>query len=79
MKTKKLMRRLKAIFSADLREQQNEADALRKLLGKLKKKEKKLIAKLERVSNTEERQGLKKKIQLLHGQRKKGLKLLKNG
>ena len=54
-----------------------KAEELKTVIKKLRKKEKELIAESEMVGNGKKRDMLKKRIDILHAQRKKGLKALK--
>jgi hypothetical protein len=77
MGSKKLLKKLADFFDLDARARQKRKDELNELLSRLKIKEEEL--KTERDLETDEHQirHLDKKIDLVHGQRKKGISLLK--
>ncbi|MEH6811065.1 MAG: hypothetical protein V7677_00910 [Motiliproteus sp.] len=77
MKTKKLIALVKGFFDDEQRTSEKKREALKEVLEKLKLKEKTLISRLEKIQDDSERADLEKKINLIHSQRKKGLKLLK--
>ncbi|MEH6624934.1 MAG: hypothetical protein V7739_00680 [Motiliproteus sp.] len=77
MKTKKLIALVKGFFDDEQRTSEKKREALKEVLEKLKLKEKTLISRLEQIQDDSERADLEKKINLIHSQRKKGLKLLK--
>ncbi|MBW1751451.1 MAG: hypothetical protein JRJ37_12405, partial [Deltaproteobacteria bacterium] len=59
------------------KQRKKKADELKKVIKRLRKKEKDLIAESEKVGNGKKRDMLRKRIDILHAQRKKGLKALK--
>ena len=77
MKTRKIQARLKDLLSADRRAQVKQADAIKELLAKLKKKERHLRDKLSNCKDDEDSKKLKVKIAVCHAQREKGLTILK--
>jgi hypothetical protein len=77
MKTKKLLARLKTYMDADQRAQVKQADALKDVLAKLKKKERQLRDKVADCDDDQARKKLELKLAVCHAQRKKGLALLK--
>ncbi len=77
MKTKKLIAMVKGFFDDDQRNSDKKHQALKEVLEKLRQKEKSFISRLDQTQDEDERERLEKKISLIHSQRKKGLKLLK--
>lgn len=77
MKLKKIQDQLVALLNADQRAQAKEKAALKELLGKLKKKERRLRDKLANCKTEEERKTIATKLAVCHAQREKGLGLLK--
>ncbi|MEH6470070.1 MAG: hypothetical protein V7752_02360 [Halopseudomonas sp.] len=77
MKTKKLINRIRAMFDADIRNNQQTQQSLNEVLEQLRLKEKKMLAELEREQNSARRDKLQLKIDLVHSQRKKGIALLR--
>ena len=77
MGSKKLLKKLSAFFDMDARALSQQKDELNELLGRLKKKEVQLIELQEATTDTEELKRLSKKIDVVHSQRKKGIKMLK--
>lgn len=77
MKTGKMLDRIRSFMDADQRAQIKQADAIKEILHKLKKKERHLKEKLENCKNSKEAEKLKVKVAVCHAQRKKGLAKLK--
>ena len=77
MKTKKLVRKIKELLSADQREQIAKADSLEKILEKLDKKEAALREKLAGERHEARRKEIRRKLEVLAAQREKGEKLSK--
>jgi len=77
MKTKKLIRKMRALLSADRRAQVTKADSLEKILKKLEKKEVTLREKLDGEEEEGRRRELLRKLEVVEAQRKKGEKLRK--
>lgn len=77
MKTKKIQSRLKNLLNSNRRAQIKQADAIKELLAKLRKKERNLRDKLSNCKDPEESKKLQVKIAVCHAQRKKGIVLLK--
>ncbi|MBW2422494.1 MAG: hypothetical protein JRH19_28485 [Deltaproteobacteria bacterium] len=75
MKTKKLLRKMKALLSADQRAQVAKYDSLEKVLNKLEKKEVALCEKLDGEREEGRRRELLRKLDVIEAQRKKGEKL----
>jgi hypothetical protein len=77
MKTKKILARLQGLLDSDQRAQARQADAIKEVLGKLRKKEQHFKEKLEQAENDEQREKFGRKLAVCHAQRKKGLEALK--
>ena len=77
MSENKLLKQLKNYLDLGAKRRKKKADELKKVIKKLRKKEKDLIAESEKVGNGKKRDMLRKRIDILHAQRKKGLKALK--
>jgi hypothetical protein len=75
MKTKKALRKLKALLSADERAQLAKYDSLEKVLRKLESKEATLREKLEGESDEERRREILRKLDVINAQHQKGAKL----
>lgn len=76
MKTKKLLKKLKDILSAERRAQLEKYASLKKVLKSLRDEKKKLKNDLETEENEEVRHEISSKLKVISMQRKKGLKLL---
>ena len=77
MTEKTLLSRLRAYLDLNAKHRKKKADELEKIIGKIKKKEKALLAEAKITDNGKKRAVLEKRCQILHAQRKKGLKALK--
>lgn len=77
MKLKKFIERAEMIFDSEAKKRQKRKKNLKKLLKKLSKYEKKLVAKLEKVQNSDTKERLQSKINIIHAQRLKGLQMIK--
>lgn len=75
MKTKKLLRMIKSLLSADRRAQVAKADSLEEILRKLERKEQALRAKLDEEKDKARRKEILRKLEVIAAQRKKGQKL----
>ncbi len=75
MKTKKLLRKMKALLSADQRAQVAKYDSLQKVLNKLEKKEAVLREKRDAEGDKGRRREYLRKLEVVAAQREKGLKL----
>jgi len=76
MKTRKLLHRIGDVLSGEARKKDMEKSSLRKLLRSLEKKEEELRERLENETDEHRAAKLRKKIKLLHAQRKKGREAL---
>ncbi len=77
MKTRKLLDKLMAYLDGDARKRKKERDEIKAVLKKLKRREKKLRNQLDDVRDDDKRAALQKEIDIVHAQRKKGVRLLK--
>lgn len=77
MKTRKLLDKLMAYLDGDARKRKKERDEIKAVLKKLKRREKKLKNQLGDLKDDAERAALQKEIDIVHAQRKKGVRLLK--
>ena len=77
MSENKLLKQLKNFLDLGAKHRKTKADELKKVIKKLRKKEKELLAECDMVGNGKKRDMLTKRIDILHAQRKKGLKALK--
>jgi len=77
MKTRKLLARLMAYLDGDARQRRRERDDLMTVLDKLKRREKKLKRQFDDERDAERRAALQQEIDIIHAQRKKGVRLLK--
>ena len=77
MKTSKLVQKTEEILSEKKSQQRKRADALKELLAALKKKKRKLNAKLKETKNRRDREHIRKELAVIRVQRHKGLKILK--
>lgn len=76
MKLKKILNRLIKFFDEDAQKQQQDLDALRKLLKGLKQSQKKLCAEIEETEDEGARQKIQDKLDVISAQRLKGKELL---
>jgi hypothetical protein len=77
VKLKKIQSTMKNWIDSDRKAQLQEADAIKELLGKLKKKERHLRERMASCKDKEEHNKLNIKLLVCHAQREKGLALLK--
>ena len=75
MKTKKLVRKMKALLSADKRAQLAKYDSLEKVLEKLETKEATWREKLDGEKDKQRRKEILRKLEVIEAQRKKGERL----
>ena len=78
MKRKKLLHKLSDYLDMDKRKQCERKDKIKEVLKQLRRKEHKILEKLELEENDIKRKRLQKEVQIIHAQRIKGLKFLKN-
>ncbi|RLA34259.1 MAG: hypothetical protein DRR03_06820 [Gammaproteobacteria bacterium] len=77
MKTRKLLDKLVTYLDGDARQRKKERDDLKAVLKKLKRREKKLLNHLKDEKDGNRQKTLKNEIDIVHAQRKKGVRLLK--
>lgn len=77
MTEKTLLKRVSDYLDLSAKHRKKKADELEKIIGKLKKKEKALLAEAKKTDKGKKRDMLEKRAEILHAQRKKGLKALK--
>ena len=77
MSENKLLKQMKNYLDLGAKHRKKKADELKKVIKKLRKKEKELLTESETPGNGKKRDMLRKRIDILHAQRKKGLKALK--
>ncbi len=77
MPENKLFTRMKKYLDLGTKRRREKAGKLKKVIKKLKKMEKELIAERHNAGKGEKHKTLEKRIAILHAQRKKGLKALK--
>lgn len=77
MKTRKLLDKLVTYLDGDARQRKKECDDLKAVLKKLKRREKKLLSHLKDEKDDNRQKTLKNEIDIVHAQRKKGVRLLK--
>ena len=75
MKTKKLLRRIGELLSADRRAQRSKFESLEKVLRKLAEKEADLWQRITDEQNPARQEALRKKLDVVEAQRRKGEKL----
>ena len=76
--SKKLLRKLKRILSAEHRAQAEKYSSLKKVLKSLRAEKVRLAAKLEETSDEQERNEITSRLKVISVQRQKGLNLLKD-
>ena len=77
MKLKKLLEKVEKFLSADRDTQAVERKSVRELLKKLKDKERSLRKQLDDSRDSEERDSLKTRLEVVHAQRKKGVERIR--
>lgn len=77
MKVKKQLRRLKTMLDDSQRNNVKSRDELKALLSKMKSKERHLVKKMSIEKDEKVMAHLEKEVAMLHAQRKKGIKVLK--
>ena len=76
MKLKHLLQRVEDFLDADARQRRAERSEVKKVLSRLKKKEKDLKAKVAGAAG-DERDSLESRLKVVHAQRRKGVAALK--
>ena len=77
MSEDKLLTRLAEYFNLSAKRRRKKVEELEKVIRKIKKKEKEMVANCRKVRGEEEREILKQRYRILHAQRKKGQKALR--
>ena len=77
MKTARLLKKSEEILNAKKSKQHKEKACLKEVLSGLKKKKRKLVAKLEDSKSSSDQRRIRKELAIIHVRRKKGLKILK--
>ena len=78
MKTPKLLKKVNEYLDSDKKRQAEQKDSIKKVLKKLKKKQNHLKEKLKNEKDEKVAKSLKKELNIIFVQRKKGLKVLKS-
>ena len=78
MSKKKLLEKLQAFFAADQQEKAKHTKEIKKILKKLKQKERKIQQKLEVCVDADEAVELQKELGIIYAQRMKGVKIVKD-
>jgi len=79
MKQKKMLDKLKTFFDLEERERDKQKKDIKILLKKLKARERKLKHKLDHENKSAKRKHIQQEIDVIYAQRKKGVKLVKEG
>ena len=77
MSKKKLLEKLQKFFDADQQEKLKHTEEIKKILKKLKEKERKIQQKLEVCDDAEKAVELQKELDIIYAQRMKGVKIVK--
>ncbi|RKZ99249.1 MAG: hypothetical protein DRQ43_00120 [Gammaproteobacteria bacterium] len=77
MRSPKMLKIVKRFLSADKEKQYEHTKCFTDVLKKLKKKENALKNKLKHENNEKNRKQIKKELEIVHAQRKKGIDALK--
>ena len=77
MKTPKLLKKVQEYVDSDKKQQCEQRDSIKKILNKLKKKQKALRVKRDQEKDEKARAKIQKELDIIFVQRKKGLKILK--
>ncbi|MGE4501707.1 MAG: hypothetical protein AB7D03_02420 [Thiomicrospira sp.] len=77
MKVKKMLSRLMDYFNADRHQQIADLKSIRKVLRKLKQKERQLKSKFNEARNDEQREALQNKLDVIYAQRTKGMQTVR--
>ena len=77
MGKKKLLIKLQEFFDADQREKERRVKDFKRILKKLKEKERGLEEKLKKCTNAEKAVELQQELDIIYAQRKKGVKIIK--
>jgi superfamily II helicase len=74
---KKLLKKLQDFFDADQREKERHLSDIKRILKKLKEKERKLQKDLELCGIGDKCEALKQELDIIYAQRMKGVKIVK--
>ena len=77
MKAAKLLNILSDFLDGEKRAQRKQAECIKKVLKKLKKKERAMKAKLSSEKSANRQKRLAEELQVIYAQRKKGVSILK--
>ncbi len=77
MGKKKLLEKLQEFFDADQQEKVKHTEEIKKVLKKLKEKERNIQHKLELCGDTDQAVKLQKELDIIYAQRMKGVKIVK--
>ena len=77
MKINKLIKKTVAFLDSDKRDRKEKKKYLKQVLRKLSKHEKRLKTRLQDTSAGGDKAKIKKKLALVHAQREKGMRLLR--
>ncbi|MBE0469690.1 MAG: hypothetical protein IBX55_09325 [Methyloprofundus sp.] len=77
MSKKKLLKKLQDFFDADQRQKERHVDDIKRILKKLKEKERKLQKELELCGTGEQCVALQQELDIVYAQRMKGVKIVK--
>lgn len=78
MKIKKLLKSAQTFVNSEQRDRKEKKKHLKEVLRKLSKHEKKLQNRLEGSLSDEQKKRTERRLALVHAQRKKGVRLLKD-
>lgn len=76
MSKNKLLKKLQKLFDAEARKKHVRKCEIRKILKRLKEKERQLAEKLEKTDDPEKLDLLRQELGIIYTQRKKGIKAL---
>jgi len=77
MKVKKMLGRLMDYFNADKHQQLADLKSIRKVLRKLKQKERELKSAFKEAKNAEQKEAVQNKLDVIYAQRTKGMQVVK--
>ncbi|MDF1582521.1 MAG: hypothetical protein RQ733_07025 [Methyloprofundus sp.] len=77
MGKKKLLKKLQDFFDADQRQKERHVGDIKRILKKLKEKERKLQKELELCSTGEQCVALQQELDIVYAQRMKGVRIVK--
>ena len=77
MKIRKQLRKLQELLDAETRERENRREDLKRLLKKMKTREKTLAERARAATDADEAARLRRQLDMLHAQRRKGVQALR--